>query len=49
MVNKQISYLGCNKGAVNKVAQNEFGKDADVIYSSYISPVNINVFYGGKY
>ena len=49
LANKQVSYSGYNKSAVNKVAQNEFGKDADVIYSSYISPVNINVFYGGKY
>ena len=49
LANKQVSYSGYSKSAVNKVAQNEFGKDADVIYSSYISPVNINVFYGGKY
>ena len=48
-LNKQVSYSGCTNGAVNKVAQNEFGKDADVIYSSYRSPVNINVFYSGKY
>ena len=49
LVNKQISYSGYSKSAVDKVAQNEFGKDADVIYSSYRSPVNISVFYGGKY
>ena len=48
-VNKRVSYAGYKKDAVNKVAQNEFGKDADVVYSSYTSPVNINVFYGGKY
>ena len=48
-VNKQVSYSGYNKNAVDKVAQNEFGKDADVIYSSYRSRVNISVFYGGKY
>ena len=48
-VNKQVSYAGYKKDAVNKVAQNEFGKDADVVYSSYRSPVNINVFYRGKY
>ena len=48
-VNKQVTYLGYNKGAVNKVAQNEFGKDADVVYSSYRSPVNINVLHDGKY
>ena len=46
---KRVSYAGYKKDAVNKVAQNEFGKDADVVYSSYASPVNINVFYGGKY
>ena len=49
LVNKQVSYLGYNKNAVDKVARNEFGKDADVIYSSYRSRVNISVFYGGKY
>ena len=49
LVNKQVSYSGYNKNAVDKVAQNEFGKDADVIYSSYRSPVNISVFYSGKY
>ena len=49
LVNKQVSYSGYNKNAVDKVAQNEFGKDADVIYSSYRSPVNISVFDGGKY
>lgn len=48
MVNKQISYLGCNKGAVNKVEQNEFAKDADVIYSSCISLINFNVFKVGN-
>ena len=48
-VNKQVTYSGYNKGAANKVAQNEFGKDADVIYSSYRSPVNINVLHDGKY
>ena len=49
LVNKQVSYSGFNKNAINKVAQNEFGKDADIIYSSYRSRVNISVFYGGKY
>ena len=48
-VNKQVSYAGFNKQAVNEVAQNKFGKDADVVYSSHVSPININVFYGGKY
>ena len=46
-LNKQVSCSGCSKGAVNKVAQNEFSKDADIIYSSYGSPVNINLFYSG--
>ena len=49
LVNKQVSYSGYNKDAVNKVAQNEFGKDADVIYSSHRSPILINVLYSGKY
>ena len=48
-VNKRVSYAGYKRDAVNKVAQNEFGKDADVVYSSYASPVNINVFYSSKY
>ena len=49
LVNKQVSYSGYKKSAVDKVAQTEFGKNADLIYSSYRSPVNISVFYGGKY
>ena len=48
-VNKRVSYAGYKRDAVNKVAQNEFGKDANVVYSSYSSPVNINVFYSRKY
>ena len=48
-VNKRVSYAGYKRDAVNKVAQNEFGKDANFVYSSYASPVNINVFYSGKY
>ena len=47
-VNKRVSYAGYDRNAVNKVAQKEFGRDADVVYSSYRSPVNITVFYGGK-
>ena len=46
LVNTQVSYGIFNRQAVNEVAQNEFGKDADFIYSSHVSPVNINVFYG---
>ena len=46
---KRISYAGYNRDAVNKVAKNEFGKEANVIYSSYRSPVNISVFFSGKY
>ena len=49
LVHKQISYAGYDKSAVNKVAKNEFGKEANVIYSSYRSPGNINVFFSGKY
>ena len=47
-VNKQVSYAGYKRDAVDEVAQNEFGKDADVVYSSYESPANIDVFYGSK-
>ena len=48
-VNKRVSYAGYDRNAVNKVAQKEFGKDADIVYSSYTSPGNITIFYGGKY
>ena len=48
-VNKRLSYSGYNRHAVSEIAQNEFGRDADVVYFSYASPVNINVLYGGKY
>ena len=48
-VNKRVSYAGYKRDAVNKVAKNEFGKEVDVVYSSYASPVNINIIYGGKY
>ena len=48
-VHKQVPYSGYNKDAVNKMAQNEFGKKANVIYSSSTSPVDISVFYYGKY
>ena len=48
-VRKQVYYQGYNKDAVNKMAQNEFGKKANVIYSSSRSPVDISVFYYGKY
>ena len=47
-LNELIFYSGYIKGAINKVSQNEFGKDADVIYSSYRSPLNVNIFYDGK-
>ena len=49
LVNKRVSYLGYNKVAVNKVAQYEFGKDADVICSSHRSPIIINTLSCGKY
>ena len=48
-VNKRVSYAGYKRDAVNRVAQNKFGKEVDVVYSSYASPVNINIIYGGKY
>ena len=48
-VHKEASYSGYNKDAVNKVALEEFGRKANVIYSSYTSPVDISVFYYGKY
>ena len=46
--NKQIFYSGFDESDVNEVSQNEFGKDADVIYSSFTSPVNISIIYDGK-
>ena len=49
LIHKRISYAGYNKGAINKVSKNEFGKEADVIYSSFKSPADISVFYYGKY
>ena len=48
-VHKHVPYAGYTKYAVNKVAQNEFGKKANVIYSLYTSPADINSFYYGKY
>ena len=48
LTHKRISYAGYNKGAINKVSKNEFGKEADVIYSSFKSPADISVFYYGK-
>ena len=48
-VRKQFSYSGYKKDDVNKVALDEFGKKANVIYSSGTSPVDISVFYYGKY
>ena len=48
LVHKRISYAGFTKSAVNKVAKSEFGKEANVIYSSYSAPVDISVFYYGK-
>ena len=49
LVNKWVSYSGYNKVAVNRVAQYEFGKDADVICSSHRSPIIINTLSCGKY
>ena len=49
LVHKRISYVGYNRDAVNKVAKEEFCKEANVIYSSYTSPADISVLYSGKY
>ena len=46
---KEFRYSGYKKDAVNNVALDEFGKKANVIYSSHRSPVDINVFYYGRY
>ena len=48
-VHKHVHYAGFTKFAVNRVAQKEFGKTANVIYSLYTSPVDISAFYYGKY
>ena len=48
-MHKQNPYEGYNKDAVNKIAQNEFDKKPNVIYSSSTSPVDISIFYQGKY
>ena len=50
LIHKWISYAGYHNGTVNKVSKNEFGKEADVIYSSFKSPVDIGVLsYGNNY
>ena len=49
LVHKRISYVGYHRDAVNKVAKEEFCKEANVIYSSYTSPADISVLYSGKY
>ena len=41
LVHKRVSYAGNRCSAVNKLAKSEFGKEANVIYSSYTSPVDI--------
>ena len=48
-VHKHVPYSGYNKDAVNKISQNEFDKNAYVIYSLNTSPEDISVFYYGKY
>ena len=48
-VNKQVTYAGYKMDAVNEVAQDEFGRNSDVVYSSYTSPATIDLSYGGKY
>ena len=49
LFHKQVFYAGFDKAAVNKVAKDEFGKEANVIYSSKSAPADISVFYYGKY
>ena len=46
---KKVFYEGSGRDAVKNVAKNEFFKDADVIYSSYKSLINIRIFHDGKY
>ena len=48
IVHKHVSYAGYTKEAVNKVAQNEFGKNANTTYAKYTSPAKISIFYYGK-
>ena len=48
VVHKHVSYAGHSKDAVNKVAQNEFGKKANSTYAKYTSPADIRIFYYGK-
>ena len=48
VVHKHVSYAGYTKDAVNKVAQNEFGKNANTTYAKYTSPADISIFYYGK-
>lgn len=46
---KKVFYEGSGRDAVKNVAKNEFFKDADVIYSSYKSLINIRIFHDGNY
>ena len=48
LFHKQVFYAGFDKTAVNKVAKDEFGKEANVIYSSKSAPADISVFDHGK-
>ena len=45
----RVPNAGDRKDAVNTLTINEFGKEANVIYSSQTSPIDMSVFYNGKY
>ena len=49
VVHNHVPYAGDRKDAVNTMAINEFGKEANVIYSSQASPIDMSVFYSRKY
>ena len=49
VVHNHVPYAGDRKDAVNTMAVNEFSKEANVICSSQASPIDISVFYTGKY
>ena len=49
VVDTRVPNAGDRKDAVNTLTINEFGKEANVIYSSQTSPIDMSVFYNGKY
>ena len=46
---KRVSYVGYSKYAIRKIAQKEFDKNKDVVYSAYKAPSDIIIYYRGKY